>query len=175
MFLWSNFWIFKSCRQSKAWSLCWPSIINKQKQKNQNGTHQANRPQEHRLQSSQEAASLEICTQNCKCYWQRYQEASQIQTRYSRPSWDQKVSEIDRVANTQAAFPEACQRDCYRVQEWFEIPITGSFCNSGGLWSLHGRALWRHQSVCHSRQESHYYAQRYSACQTHPRWEVLNK
>ena len=39
---------------------------------------------------------------------------------------------------------------------------------SGGKWSLPRWIVWRYQLVCHPRQESDDYAQRYPTCQTNP-------
>ena len=163
--------MFKS---QAIWFKSRPNSFNKTRKLNY-GTHQANRSQEHRIQSTKEAAGQQGCKEDRQRHWQRCQEAPQIQTWNSCSQRNQKVLKVNWALDPQVALPTSGQRDRPRVQVRPPFPVAGSVRTSGGSWGLHGRLVWRHESLRDPCQACDHHAQGHPTCSSHPRWTCLSE
>ena len=89
-----------------------------------------------------------------------------FQARYCRPSRNQKIPEINWIADQEIAFPAFGSWNSSRFQNWSSIPERSHWCFAGSLRGLLGGSFRRYKLVRHPRQTSYHYAERYSVGST---------
>lgn len=84
-----------------------------------------------------------------------------------------QVSKRNRRVDSQVAISAFGAWNCARIQAGFAVSKRGGGGAATGGGGLLGRPLWRYESVCHSCQESDYYAERHAIGPAHSRREGL--
>ena len=89
---------------------------------------------------------------------------------------DSALPEVDRTIHQKTTVPATGERNCPRPrQDEYAVPEQGHYGTPRGLGGILGQPPGGLQPVCHSHQESHNHAERYSAGMPHQRREELKQ
>ena len=86
------------------------------------------------------------------------------------------LPEVNRAAHQKTTIPVTGERNCPRPrQDEYVVPERGHYGTPRGLGGIFGWPPGGPQPVCHSCQEGHNHAKRYSAGMPHQRGEELKQ